>query len=91
MRGLQELQNYCQNWTAGGFDIKAISYASGESEATLNKFGEQRIFSCPDGKHRLFSWHKKLDALGIHFFDFPATKRILIGYVGRHLDIVTKN
>lgn len=91
MRGLQELQTYCKSWTAGGFNIKAISYASGESEATLNKYGEDRTFLCPDGRYRQFSWHKKLDALRIHFFDFPATRRLLIGYVGKHLPIATHN
>ncbi len=86
IRGLRDLDNYCQGWTAGGFNIKAISSSSGESQSTLDMYSDQRTFTCPDGQSRVFSWHKKLGALRIHFFDFPAQKRLLVGYVGRHLD-----
>jgi hypothetical protein len=89
MRGLRDLNKYCEGWTSGGFNIKAISSASGESGATLDKYGDQRKFTCPDGKYRTFSWHKKLsDGFRIYFFDFPAERRLLIGYVGKHLDSV---
>lgn len=89
MRGLRDLNRYCEDWTSGGFNIKAIASASGESAPTLQKYGDQRKFICPDGKYRTFTWHKKLsDGLRIHFFDFPAQRRLLIGYVGKHLDTV---
>ena len=45
-RGLQDLQNYCASWTAGGFDIHAINNASGESKPTLEKYGAERTFRC---------------------------------------------
>jgi hypothetical protein len=85
LRGLRDLQRYCDGWTTGDFDIHSLNNASGESEATLAKFGETRKFRCPDGQKRLFNWHAKRGHSRIHFFDFPAQKRLLVGYVGRHL------
>ena len=86
IRGLRGLDNYCQTWTTVGFNMKAISSSSGESQSTLDMYGNQRTFICPDGQPRVFSWRKKLSALRLDFFDFSAQKRLLAGYVGRHLD-----
>jgi hypothetical protein len=88
LRGLRDLETYCMSWTDGPFDIHAINNASGESKATLDKYGEERTFRCPDGNYRLFDWHVKRNDTRIHFFDFPATKRLLVGYAGGHLRTV---
>lgn len=85
MRGLRDLQNYCNGWRAGKFDIHALNNASGESGPTLEMFGDERTFRCPDGEYRLFEWHVKRNDTRVHFFDFPETKRLLVGYVGGHL------
>lgn len=85
MRGLRELQHYCESWDTENFDIHELPNASGESESTLNMYSDERIFRCPDGEYRLFEWHLKRGDTRIHFFDFPETKRILVGYVGAHL------
>ena len=85
MRGLQDLQNYCESWNVGNFNIHGINNASGESGPTLEMYGEERKFRCPDGEYRLFEWHVKRGDTRIHFFDFPAQKRLLVGYVGGHL------
>jgi hypothetical protein len=87
MRGLGDLQIYCDSWNTENFDIKQLSNASGESESTLNMYSEERIFQCPDGEYRLFEWHLKRGDTRIHFFDFPPRKRILVGYAGAHLRI----
>ena len=87
MRGLKDLQSYCETWTDGPFDIHGFNNASGESESTLNMYSEERTFRCPDGKGRVFDWHLKRGDLRIHFFDFPAERRLLVGYVGKHLPI----
>ena len=87
MRGLRDLQNYCESWTAGPFDIHGINNASGESAPTLQMYGEMRTFRCPDGQDRLFEWHVKRGDMRIHFLDFPAQRRLLVGYVGGHLRI----
>ena len=87
MRGLGDLQIYCDSWNTENFDIKQLSNASGESESTLNMYRDERIFQCPDGESRLFEWHLKRGDTRIHFFDFPQRKRILVGYAGGHLRI----
>ena len=86
--GLRDLQRCCEFWSTGGFDIHQLPNASGESETTLNMYSEERTFRCPDGESRLFQWHLKRAAnTRIHFLDLPQKKRILVGYVGRHLRI----
>lgn len=87
LRGLSDLQTYCNNWSTPNFDIHALARASGESHPTLRMYSEERTFLCPDGEHRVFEWHLKRGDTRIHFFDFPASKRILIGYAGNHLRI----
>jgi hypothetical protein len=88
LRGLRDLETYCISWTAGPFDIRGINNASGESKATLDRYGDERRFRCPDGEYRLFEWHVKRNDTRIHFFDFPAHKRLLVGYAGGHLRTV---
>jgi|SRR5579872_2918549 len=90
LRGLCDLQNYCNSWQNNNFDIHQLANASGESKPTLDMYSEERTFRCPDGQYRVFEWHLKRGDTRIHFFDFPATKRILIGYVGPHLRIVSQ-
>lgn len=87
LRGLSDLQKYCSNWSTANFDIYGLSNASGESQPTLQMFSEERTFLCPDGEHRVFEWHLKRGDTRIHFVDFPAAKRILVGYAGDHLRI----
>jgi len=86
-RGLSDLQKYCDSWNTGSFDINQVPHASGESLSTLNMYSEERTFRCPDGEYRVFQWHLKRGDTRIHFFDFPAQKRILVGYAGGHLRI----
>jgi hypothetical protein len=87
MRGLRELQRYCESWSTDNFDIDGLTNASGESQSTLNMYSDERTFRCPDGEYRIFEWHLKKGDTRIHFFDFPGPKRILVGYVGGHLRI----
>ena len=86
-RGLIDLERYCESWKSGGFDIHQLTNASGESESTLSMYSDERTFRCPDGEYRLFEWHLKRGDMRIHFFDFPAERRILVGYAGCHLRI----
>jgi hypothetical protein len=87
LRGFSDLQKYCNNWSTSNFDIHSLANASGESQPTLQMYSEERTFLCPDGEHRVFEWHLKRGDTRIHFFDFPASKRILVGYAGDHLRI----
>jgi hypothetical protein len=85
LRGLKDLQRYCEDWMDGGFDIHGILNASGESQSTLQQYSEERRFRCPDGERRVFNWHAKRGVSRVHFFDFPDKRRLLVGYVGTHL------
>ena len=87
LRGLCDLQNYCESWNTANFDIHQLANASGESESTLNMYSAERTFQCPDGQSRVFEWHLKRGDTRIRFVDFPSMKRILVGYVGDHLRI----
>jgi hypothetical protein len=90
VKTLFELQDCCQNWNIGLFSLEGYPIEeSGESEPTLNKYGKERTFSCPDGKDRLFERHVKLRFCNwrIHFFAVKPGK-VIIGYVGRHLPTV---
>lgn len=91
LRGLSDLQKYCDGWITPNFDIHSLNNSAGESEATLAAYGDERRFWCPDGQKRLFSWHAKRRNSRIHFFDFPEQKRLLVGYVGKHLRTVKFN
>jgi hypothetical protein len=88
VRRLFELESYCRNWREGGFEPDQLPCrVSPESQTTLEQYGEDRTFACPDGVRRVFSWHVRLTpgAWRIHFLPEPSTRRIIIGYVGPHL------
>ncbi len=62
--------------------------ASTETQCTLERYGYQRKFDCPDGNERLFDWHSKLRGqnLRIHFYPPDSENAcFLIGYIGEHL------
>ncbi len=82
--GLQMCSN---SWLGSRFSLETYSLEeSGESEATLNRYSQERTFRCPDGKERLFERHIKLRFCNwrIHFFPLQHGK-VIVGYVGRHL------
>lgn len=58
---------------------------SNESEATLNQYTDERTFRCPDGYKRVFDWHIKLGDIRIHFLPDTSAKKIIVGYIGKHL------
>jgi hypothetical protein len=90
-RRLLELEHYCRSWNTGPFNPQYLpTRASLESQVTLQQFGGERTFFCPDGQVRLFSWHVRLtpEAWRIHFFPEPETRTIIIGYIGPHLPTV---
>lgn len=88
---LLELEQYCKNWGKGAFQPdKIVSKATPESRATLEKYGEERKFLCPDGEERFFSWHVRLTpgAWRIQFWPDEKRDKMIIGYIGRHLRTV---
>ncbi len=87
---LSELEKCCSNWTVGQFSVEGYQFdESGESEVTLNQYSQERTFICPDGQKRLFARHLKLRTCNwrIHFLPLQSRK-IIIGYIGKHLPTV---
>ena len=91
-RSLSELQKYCENWVTGGFEPENITGKPRmESKPTLQQYGKERTFVCPDGKQRKFSWHLSLSyTWRLYFYPLENEKKIIIGYIGQHLPIVSE-
>lgn len=86
-KGLADLQKYASTWIGGAFDSAKIPRkTTPESEATLNQYAQERTFTCPDGKKRVFSWHVRLTPLAWRIQFYPNQPgQIIIGYIGSHL------
>ncbi len=88
VRRLFEFQGYCRDWIDGNFNPATLpTKATPESQATLEQFGRERAFLCPDGQERIFSWHVRLTphAWRICFYPEPETRTMIVGYIGPHL------
>jgi len=86
---LSDLEACCKDWQERGsvFDLRQIpGKCAPESEATLNEYGHQRTFHCPDGVMRVFSLHVRITSYWrLHFLPLEGQKQIIIGYIGEHL------
>ncbi len=86
IRGLFHLNDYARDWTSGGFDPKQVRCAlSPESPSTMRQFAAERTFVCPDGRRLTFSWHAKVGPWRVYFDWSVGPRRLLVGYVGKHL------
>jgi len=93
MRALIHLNSYCLQWQEGAFQPDGIQcVVSPESQPTLQQYGDERTFRCPNGIERTFSWHAKVGRRWRIYFD-PSSGpgSMLIGYVGAHLRTVKFN
>src|SRR5262249_10124373 len=89
---LDSLNSYCLQWQGGAFDPDRIQcVVSPESQPTLQQYGEERTFRCPDGTELTFTWHAKVGRWRIYFNPFSGRGSMLIGYVGAHLRTVKFN
>jgi hypothetical protein len=89
---LKTLNDYAQNWNSGNFSYQELNRTtslrvSPESETTMNKYGDQRIYSLPDKSRKSFELHIKTGDLRFHFYPCNIDYVIYIGYIGPHLDI----
>ncbi len=93
LRRLIELEDNTASWKTGGFDPTGLSgNPRTESSKTLEEYGQERSFRCPDGTIQVFSWHVNLPGgWRLHFFPVDAQRRIIIGYIGTHLPTVKFN
>ena len=88
---LFELGHLSNEWEQGNFNYRQIHNSSDESPSTMGRYGYQRKFVCPDGRSGTFRWHLKGLPLmwRIYIWADPVKRKILIGYVGKHLDTAT--
>jgi hypothetical protein len=85
------LEGECKSWTRGPFRLEVSrNSVSPESQATLQQYGGDRMFRCPDGESRVFSFHIKLSFNNWRLYFYPVSdlRTIFIGYVGPHLRTV---
>ena len=93
IKRLFELEDYCKNWNTGAFSPGDLPCSTTpESQVTLNQYGRERTFMCPDGQERIFSWHVRLTPMAWRVYLIPIapnslnpTGKMIIGYVGPHL------
>ncbi len=91
---LKLLNQYAKEWIEieGSYSVNNLREyglnVSGESEATLRKYGQLRKFRLPNRQRKLFEQHIKTGDLRFHFYPDEETKTIYVGYIGEHLPTI---
>jgi hypothetical protein len=89
---LVTLDNYAANeWLNGEFSYKKVISSTSldislESDRTMKRYGNERLFKMPDGTTKRFELHIKTGDLRIYFY--PENYKIYIGYIGKHLSTI---
>jgi len=91
VKGFADLQDFCVSWTSSTFDQHSLGNCSRESQPTMQQYGDSRTFTNPQGDKVVFEWHLKMFDFRMYFIPVVSTKRMLVGYVGRHLRTVKYN
>jgi hypothetical protein len=81
-------------WKDGSFNYKETNREfalniSPESRQTMSKYGNERLFSLPNGDRKYFELHIKTGDLRFHFYPDTNTHQVFIGYIGPHLTIAS--
>ena len=83
---LLRLEEFAGKWNDGVFQHYEMGInVSPDTKSRLKKSSGTRIYQCPDGKNREFSWHVKLSAgtaYRIYYYPDATTKKIIIGVIG---------
>ena len=79
---------------SGDFSYKSVNRnyplrISPESDQTMSKYGNERLFSLPNGKRVHFVLHIKTGELRFHFYADNIERNVYVGYIGPHLSIVS--
>lgn len=65
---------------------------TGESGPTMNQYGGERVYRSSTGQHATYEKHARLHNGGrIHFLEISEQSTIEIGYIGKHLRIVSED
>jgi len=88
----EELNTASGAWVAPAISPTYLSKVTGESKATMRKYGSQRVFRSLNGSDEVFEIHARLpDGLRLHLREVMPDRRIEIGYIGPHLSIVSED
>jgi hypothetical protein len=96
INGLRTFDTYAGQWKNGGFSYEDATAKTGlrmspESDSTLRKFGSSRKFRAAKPAKVIFSLHIKLGDTRIYYYPDEDSKKIYIGYVGKHLRIASQD
>lgn len=95
------VEHYLKNLPNGSFGVPTKKHARGESAATMQQFGEERVFPVPvsvdvSGMSTMQA-HFKLALIGrvsprLYYLDRTVVEgKIYVGYIGKHLRIASSN
>mgnify|MGYP006932315081 CR=1 FL=1 len=89
---LKELCTASNEWRTSGSPVpKYLTKVTGESLRTMQQFGQDRIFRSSFGNNEVFELHARLqDGHRLHLREIPLTKRLEVGYIGKHLRVVSE-
>ena len=83
------LDDACRNWRRDRtITFPEMSDCRGESEPTMDQYGDRRIFPDAEGRDRVYKLHIPVGSYRIHFRVVHQPRGIEIGYVGKHLPTV---
>lgn len=91
VKRLFELETYCAAWQSGNFSADQLPFkATAESESTMQKYGKERVSTCPNGNRITFTWHGRMTpgAWRIYFDPTIGPGMMQIGYIGPKLSTV---
>lgn len=90
---LKLLNEYSQDWKEGSYSVQKVREygldVSGESDSTLRKYAKSRQFRLPNREKKLFEQHIKTHHLRFHFYPDNKDRKIYVGYIGKHLPIIS--
>lgn len=89
---LREINAATGSWPVGAPSPTYLSKVTGESTATMNKYGGERVFRSSNGSNEIFELHARLaGGFRLHLRETVAARRVEIGYIGPHLQIAREN
>jgi hypothetical protein len=93
---LKTLNDYVKQWKNGDFDYENVNQTtnlriSPESDSTIRMFSSIRKFTVPGQGRQVFNLHIKTGDLRFHFYPDNISKKVYIGYIGKHLRIASED
>ncbi len=83
---LTRLNDFTKNWKEGAFPHYEMGLnVSPDTQSRLKKSADTRIYICPDGDNREFSWHIKFSAgtaYRIYYYPDATTHKVIVGVIG---------